>query len=159
MLEYDPEVANLLQALNSTVHFSMGNENMEEGAVLNGATNEWRLNTALEYWNLGTNTYLRIVEDVSMPMRDEVKQWCSEGIPILVTPLRYNSKKTLSQYNPDLDWDTLKKSDTHEYVNGYLQAKVWHEDYKPYKERCGKLAGIEHCNNCGLGKIQTWSKN
>lgn len=153
LLDFDKKVADLLKEESSTVHFSMGNEHMEQGAVLNGSTNEWRLETAKRYQQYGVNTYIRIVEDVSMPMNDNVRTWCNGKIPVLITPLRYKSKKVLEQYHPNANWDELKNSDTHEYVNSYLQAKVWHEDYKPYKERCGKLAGIEHCNNCGLGKI------
>lgn len=158
LLEFDNEIVRLIKAHNSTIHFSMGNELLETGAILNGATNEWRLKTAEQYFDSGVNTYLRIVEDVALPMREEVKKWCEKKIPILITPLRFNSKRVLNLYNSELNWDELKNSNTHEYINGYLQAKIWHEDYKPYKERCGKLAGIEHCNNCGLGKIKNWSK-
>lgn len=153
MLEFDPEMVKLLLDQKSTVHFSMGNEHMEKGAVLNGCNNAWRLATARKYAEEGVITYLRIVEDITRPMRPEVKKWCMSELPILITPLRYNSKKVLGEYNPDADWDTLKNSDSFEYSSGFLKPTTWHADFTSYKERCGVVAGIEHCNNCGLGKV------
>lgn len=153
LLEFDKRIVELVKDQRSTIHYSMGKESMETGAVLNGSTNDWRLETAKKYADAGVNTYLRIVEDIAVPMREETKGWCRAGLPVLITPLRYNSKRALQQYRPDADWDELKSSTSYEYAKGYLKPIIWHSDYEPYKERCGDVAGKEYCNNCGLGKI------
>ena len=154
LLEFDDKVADLLKVLESTVHFSMGRESMESGAVARGSTNPWRLETAKKYFDYGVNTYLRVVEDITIGMRTEVKQWEASSIPLLITPLRYPSKETLKQYRPLDDWDILKTSPSFEYKDGFLKPIIWHSDYKPHKERCGVVKNIQHCNNCGLRSIR-----
>lgn len=154
LLEFDPKVAQLTTQAEGVVHISLGDDSLEEGPVQQGATNEWRLQQAIQYKKSGCPTQVRIVADVTMPMNDfhkiVYKEMGSAGI--LLTPLHYTNKAVFEKLRQDITWDEAKKQGLFTYTKGDLRPNIVHADWKKTKERCGTIAGREHCNNC-VGKI------
>ena len=154
LLEYDTKVADLVIQSRGVVHISLGDDAFETGAVLQGSTNEWRLEQAILYKNHGCPTQVRIVADVTLPMNVFHKKvfslMGSKGI--LLTPLHYTNKKTFQGYRSDITWDEAKERGLFTYSHGDLRPNEIHKDWDATKERCGVVAGKEYCNNC-VGKI------
>lgn len=154
ILEYDPRVANLVIQSQGIVHISLGADALEKGPVLQGATNEWRLQQAIQYKKISCPTQVRIVADITLPMTDFHKQVFKEmgSAGILLTPLHYTSKAVFEKNRQDITWDEAKSTGLFSYGHGDLRPNMLHDDWKKTKERCGTIAGKEYCNNC-VGKI------
>jgi hypothetical protein len=154
LLEFDKKVADLVTESKGVVHISLGDDELETGAVAQGATNRWRLAQAIRYKRYGTPVQVRIVSDVTMSMNkfhEQVFQHMgSRGI--LLTPLHYTNKADFAFYHQDITWDEAKKTGLFSYTHGDLRPNVIHKDWSKVKERCGTVAGKEYCNNC-VGKI------
>ena len=153
LLEWDRKVSDLLLEHDSTIHFSMGCEELEKGAIERGATNKLRLETALKYHKAKNNVYLRVVADVTDGQSTEILKWSKTGIPLLVTPVRFFKKDLVPYFINDETWNSLKANGRYVYKEGALSPSRIHKDWTPFKERCGFIGNKFHCNNCGLGKV------
>lgn len=154
LLEYDPRLARLVVESNGTVHISLGNDELEPGAVKQGANNKSRYTVATLYKTYGVNTWVRVVEDITRPMPEFIKRIYQENFQVLITPLSYKDKATVLEKLPDTTWDEEIKSGRYEFTSGGLHPKKVHDDWKPYiKNSCGLINGTMKCNNCGLGKV------
>ncbi|MBT7930133.1 hypothetical protein HN682_09495 [Candidatus Peregrinibacteria bacterium] len=152
ILDWDPEVSKLLKVHNSTLHISMGYDNLEEGAANRGFDNEARLKVARRYHKAGNNVYLRIVVDITSSIPKNIKAWEKYGIPFLITPLRFFKKDLIQLVLPEESWESLIESKRYKYKNALIPIKM-HSDWSKHKERCGYIGSKFHCNNCGLGKL------
>lgn len=150
VLEYDERVADLLIKSDGTLHISLGNDELEKGAVEHSADFWTRVARAIDYKKVGVNTYVRVVADITMPMSDDIKKVYVYDVPILLTPLYYLKKDLFTR--SDMTWDEAKTNGTY-YWNHGLHPKVIHPDWDKVKERCGYIDGKMWCNNCGLKKI------
>jgi len=151
LLEFDKSVADLIKAANGVVHISLGRDEDETGAVLQGSTNRWRLAQAVQYKRYGCPTQVRIVADITLPMnafhRKAFKvMGGSRGV--LLTPLHYTNKLHFESMRTDITWDKAKEDGLYSYVKGDLRPNRIHSDWEQTKERCGVVAGREYCNNC-----------
>lgn len=156
-LEFDPEVAELVRKGNGTIHISLGNDSMERGAVEQGFTNEQRYTNAKLYRDAGVVCYVRIVEDITLPMPEFIKRINSEQFPILLTPLYYKDNATYERKREGLSWKEAKSSGIYKFENGALHPVIMHDDWKNVRERCGIIRGKMACNNCSL-KTVTFSQ-
>jgi len=150
LLDWDEEVSRLLSVKNSVVHFSMGIESLEIGAIARGATNEFRIKQACRYKAAGNKVYLRIVHDVTGPIPDFIKEWEVHQIPFLVTPIRFFKKDLVSTFIPGETWESLKDKGRYTYSGGALSPVSMHPEWEKYNERCGHVGEKFYCNNCGL---------
>ncbi len=151
LLPFDEDIA-LLLLLNkdSVLHYSLGDDTLERGAVLQGFTNEKRIEEAIKYKNAGCNIYLRLVADVVQPMTAEHQRIEQIGIPLLVTPLRYSTKE-LFALNTKLEWDEAAKHG-YKYDRGSQRPQTIHTSWgDKYKHAyCGVVGDELGCNACGL---------
>lgn len=150
LMSYDKDIATELQVLDSALHYSLGNDEFELGAVAQGMTNKERIKQAKKYHKTGCNVYLRLVVDVVQPMTKEHKKLENTGIPLLITPLRYSTKK-LFESNVGLDWDEAE-AHGYKYNRGSLQPQQLHESWgdKTDHAYCGVVGNSLGCNSCGL---------
>jgi hypothetical protein len=153
VLDFDTRVADLVIKANGTIHISLGDDNLEKGAVAQGATFEERVEVASKYKEYGVNCCVRVVCDITMPMPERVKKVKDREIRILLTPLYYLSKAIFEENRKDLTWDEAISSGTYYWKSG-LHPNLVHDDWKSIKDKCGKIGGKMNCNNCGLGKIR-----
>lgn len=155
LLEYDRKVGALVAQARGVVHISLGRDEDESGAVLQGATNKWRLAQAAKYLRAGVPTQVRIVADVTLPMSDfhrKAVKLMGGSKGVLLTPLHYTNKKHFESYRQDITWEAAKETGLFTYSHGDLRPNRFHDDWKMTKERCGLVGDKEYCNNC-VGKI------
>lgn len=150
LLDFDKKVSRLLSDRKSVVHYSMGIEPLESGAIARGADNSYRIKQARKYKDAGNKVYLRIVHDVTGPIPDFIKEWEVHQIPFLVTPIRFFAKNLIETVIPGETWDSLKQSGRYTYSGGALSPVSMHPDWDQYSERCGHIGKEFYCNNCGL---------
>ena len=150
ILDFDVRVADLVIAANGVIHISLGNDYMERGAVKHGYTNERRYDIAKLYATYGVVCGVRVIEDITMPMPEFIKQIHKEDFHILLTPLYYKDKATFTNRRSDITWDEAKELGIFKFEHGALHSVKVHPDWKTVKERCGTINGKMHCNNCSL---------
>ena len=155
LLEYDKHVADLVIGASGVVHISLGRDEDESGAVLQGATNRWRLAQAVRYKRSGCPTQVRIVADVTLPMSDfhrKAVELMGGSKGVLLTSLHYTNKEHFSSMRNDITWEQAKETGLFSYSHGDLRPNSFHADWTTTKERCGMVGGKEYCNNC-VGRI------
>ena len=151
LLEFDPKIAELITTSRGIVHISLGRDEDELGAVLQGATNEWRLQQAIMYKQVNCPTQVRIVADITLPMGAfHKKAFNSMGgsTGVLLTPLHYTNRTHFESMRKDITWDEAKEKGIFSYSHGDMRPNIIHEDWQQTRERCGTIAGKEYCNNC-----------
>jgi hypothetical protein len=160
LLPFRKDIADALLANKDAVlHYSLGDDLLERGAVKLGMNNKNRIKEAKQYHDYGVNTYLRVCVDIVRPMTDNIKDLTNNNIPLLITPLRYSSKE-LFERSTGLNWEEAKVSKDYTYDRGALRPQIIHPDWKPDKNAfCGVVGERLGCNSCGLwrGKIR-WIK-
>lgn len=154
LLEMDRKVSDLVKKSQGIVHISLGDDSQEKGAIKQGSTNRWRLAQAIKYKRAHCPVAVRIVYDVTLPMSDFYKKVFSHmgSSGILLTPLRYTSKKCLEDNRTDITWEEATSTGLFTFLHGSLQPNALHDDWKPCREICGQVGSRFHCNNC-VGKI------
>jgi hypothetical protein len=153
ILEFDSRVADLVQQASGVIHISLGNDEMERGAVIQGFSNEVRYENAKLYSNYGVTCGVRVVEDITIAMPEFIKKVHSDAFHILLTPLYYKDKETFNSKRKDISWDEAKSNGTMKFEKGALHPVIVHPDWKTVRERCGTINGKMYCNNCSLGKV------
>lgn len=154
LLPFDRHIADaLLKSRDSVLHYSLGSDKLELGAVALGMNNKNRIKEAKKYIKAGINVYLRVVADVVQPMPDEIKDVEKLKIPLLITPLRYNNIE-LFEKNTGLNWEEAKQSTSYKFEHGALRPEVIHESWgdKDKHAYCGVVGAKLGCNACGLYK-------
>lgn len=155
LLEFDARVAQLTKRAAGVIHISLGRDEDEPGAILQGSTNRWRLAQALRYKRSGCPTQVRIVADVTTPMTDFQKKAVNlmgGSAGVLLTPLHYTNKAHFESMRKDITWEEAKSTGLFTYSHGDLRPNLFHSDWSLTRERCGVVGGQEYCNNC-VGRI------
>jgi hypothetical protein len=118
----DMKLAQLLIDTNSSLHFSLGDDTLEKGAVLLGFNNKTRLLYAKQYHALGVNVQLRVVTDPTRDLKEIDQMAIDSGIKVLLTPMRYYSKAQAEADNSD--WEDLKSTNRYKHTKGSLHPNV-----------------------------------
>lgn len=148
LLEYDRKVAELLKTSNSVLHFSLGYDELEQGAYSLGKFNNYRIKEAKKYFHYGVKTYFRLVKDVTQKAdRVSFKAFQSK-IPIILTPLRF-SINALAEKVTGMTILELKKN-RFIRISGYLNPNIIHNDFSGIKNICGEIGLQRYCAKCGL---------
>ena len=161
LLPYDKDIAlTLTTNKDGVLHYSLGSDDLELGAVTQGMTNKRRIEEAQKYYDFGVNVYLRLVADVVQPMTGKHKEIEQVGIPLLITPLRYSSKE-LFVLNTKLEWNEAKEQG-YKFDRGTLRPQLIHPTWgnKNTHAYCGIVGDSLGCNACGLfGGRRKWIKD
>lgn len=120
-------------------HFTDGNQILHISAgLLCKIKNEDRIATFAWYKRNGANVKLRITDDVTSKMSDSYIGFSNNDI--IVTPLRFKSRREAALYNVNLD--------NYEYVRGFWRPKYLHNSWSRYTNYCGEISGRTLCCNC-----------
>jgi hypothetical protein len=106
--------------------------------MLCGIRNEDRMATYRWFKNNGANVRLRITDDITAEMNPMYRGLNKDDV--IVTPLRFTSRKEAILYNADLSKYIFDK--------GYWRPMVMHPSWTPYTNLCGTLGGRDFCCNC-----------
>lgn len=156
---YEEIAVELITNNDSVIHYSLGDDALEKGAVKLGMSNINRVETAKKYWDYGVNTYLRICADVVQPIKDDIKNYMKYDIPLLITPLRYSSRE-LFESNTGLKWEEASNNG-YKFDKGALRPQVIHPSWGDKNDHayCGVVGDSLGCNGCGLyGGRKRWVK-
>jgi hypothetical protein len=95
-LEFDGEIAKLLKETKSSVLFSIGWNELENGACSHDCTNEWRIEQALRYRDVGVNSivYLLIDAPVVTERDKKILNDVKGKIPVQFLPIRLTNKES-----------------------------------------------------------------
>ena len=160
LMPFDMDISNQVLKLNSTIHYSLGKNSLETGAVRLGMPEERRVEEAEKYFSQGCNIYLRVAYDVVEKPPKNIKDLRNKTkIPLLITPLRYHGKKLFEDEHPDLTWEEAKIGN-YAWDRGGLRPQKIHPEWRPKTTAfCGVVADKLGCNSCGLfnGKMR-WVK-
>jgi len=128
-LPFDKEIAKLLKQTKSVVLYGVGFDELEKGAVMNGCSNEWRLEQMIKYNESGVRAYpyLHILADAPPTQRD--KEIMKLGYPTQLLPLRFKDKKTCYQVS-GRGWDELKRIGSQHMIKGFVPETAGHEIHK-----------------------------
>ena len=133
-LEFNRATASLMATGNHVLHMSLG----PYSPIC--PPEKFRMHTAMEYYDRGVRTYIRLTRDVTQ----EISEWdkyVASLFDCIVTPMRHPSKTILDFYKSD--------PQNFEFVAGYYRPKLVHKSWKPYMTNvCGEINGEEQCCNC-----------
>lgn len=176
MLPFEKEVSNYLIKASGALHYSIGADRFEEGAVTQGFTNQWRIEQAKKYHDAGMNTDLTIVCDLTSSLEDNAKVGFSVmdaleasrryGIPARFIPIRIGSNKLakeitghtmkeLRNTQPSLPGYELEKSGLWmKRGNNDIYPTRLHPDFQGLYDSgigiCGAIGEEENCDDCNL---------
>ena len=175
-IPFNTKLKNRLVKTESMLQFSIGYDELEPGAVLWGADNETRFQTALEYRRKGVDVVFRLVREApeapdELAMR-VMNAWHDAGIPTLFTPLYIDSKKVAESLGKD--WNTLKSEQqslfcddksagTYIQKNGSSNRLIPRTLHPFYRERfqdnslglggiCRQVGEDYYCRQCCIGE-------
>jgi hypothetical protein len=126
-LDFDINLINLLKKTKTVILYGIGFPEFEKGAVMQGKTNEYRIEQMSEYRNSGVNAvpYLHIFGGDSPTKRDldYISYFKKRNIPIQLLPIRFSSKKVFNEmtgkiWEKSIKTNQLTLSD-HEETRGY----------------------------------------
>ena len=133
-LEYARKTAALMVTGQHVLHMSLG----PYSPICRDE--ELRVQTAMEYYDRGVRTYIRLTRDITQKI-SEWDRYVSSLFDCIVTPMRYPSKTILDFYKSD--------PKSFEFVSGYYRPQVIHDSWLPYITNvCGEINGEERCCNC-----------
>ena len=86
----------------------------------------------------GVDTKLRIIEDIT----SEMPMWYHgfNKDDVLITPMRFPSKKDAAIYNVDLN--------KYKFIKGFYRPIVQHNSWNGYQNICGSINDKDYCGNC-----------
>ena len=128
------DIADLYKGTGHVLHISAG--------MLCSIKNETRIANYRWYASKGANVKLRITDDVTSEMPMHYKGFNNDRV--IITPIRFKSKKDAAIYNVDLD--------NYEYNKGYYRPKFIHSSWLVYTNYCGDVNGNSMCCNCLIDK-------
>jgi len=151
LLPFDEEVAiALMSNPDAVLHYSLGSDALEKGALIHNMSNDQRIEEAKKYKEFGCNVYLRLVADVVQPMTAEHYKIEQVGIPLLITPLRYTNKNLFIN-ETKINWDEAE-GHGYKFDRGAMRPlsidSTWGDKYK--HAYCGVVGEELGCNACGL---------
>jgi len=99
------DLAARLKEANTSLLMSLGYDRLEQGPLMQGCSNEWRIQQALKYYTSGVNANLTVVCDVTDSIENNVSRSSfigralevrkETGIPVRIIPARsYTHKVT-----------------------------------------------------------------
>lgn len=101
------ELAKMLRDTNTSLLVSLGYDEIEQGPLLQGCSNEWRIEQAVNYHIEKVNTSLTVVCDVTSSLEENVSRGSfigralnertRTGINVRVIPARLYTHKTIMQ--------------------------------------------------------------
>jgi len=147
LIDYHEDIAELIKESQGILHISLGYDELERGAAELGFDNMARVIVAMNYLNDNVPTVARVVLDVTAPPSRMYLTAKLNKLPILVTPLRFASRKIANKIGVDLS--------KYERYRGYYRPK-WEYVLSEYKRMpmCGDLAGgVERCSLCLIPKF------
>jgi hypothetical protein len=176
MLRFQEEVAESLRQVGGVVHYSIGADCLERGAVSQGYNNSWRLQQARKYREAGVNLDLTVVCDVTQSLAGNVKAGFfvqraldiaqTERLVARIIPIRIKSNKLaikvtghsrgelLSQHPNLPTWDNLSQGMWERRPNNELRPLVLHPDFRGLYESgigiCGEIGDYEYCDDCHI---------
>ena len=101
---------------------------------------EQRVNVANAYRQAGVKTSIRWTEDITMPMREVVRNNI-DNMDYILTPMRYASGEVMSFYRAEKENFT--------FTGGYYRPDKIHSDWNNYLNNvCGEINGEVRCCNC-----------
>ena len=139
LLKYDKEMSLLLKINGATIHYSLGDDKLEPGAVKLGMPNKQRTAEARKYIRDGVNVAFRVVVDITQPIPMKYKVLADNGYNLLVTPIRVRDKKL------------VKDISNYKYFRGFYRPNFIHNSFKNNKHIrfCGELSdGTPLCGMC-----------
>ena len=130
-LEYDAELSQILKEGKHIVHFSLGMKSENAPPEIE------RFKTWKAYKDSGVKAKLRIVADVTIPT---VRWKGFNSDYIIVTPMRYTSKESLSNYRTNID--------NYKFQGGYYRPQIVDPSWQPFQNWCGEIGNTTYCCNC-----------
>jgi hypothetical protein len=130
---FDKDIAAEIRKGDHILHISLG-------MISNACPDTDRLNVYRRYkQECHYNVFLRITADVTQEMPEKYR-----GLKdVILTPMRYGSKKDLESYGANID--------KFEWLGGYYRPKALNKSWIPYMcTICGELDGKTYCANCGV---------
>lgn len=172
-LKFDREIAELMRRTDTSVLYSLGYDEVEQGAVMHGCTNEFRLEQAIKYHEAGVNSafYLLIIAHRDPGARElQVLELAEKkGMHVQVLPMRFKSK-ALARHITGTSWSILKGERQHgipglvdetggyKVNSGMLIAQRIHPEWKKILgDNNGRVRMCHHddietyCGSCFLG--------
>ncbi len=172
------DLARILKKVGGVIHYSIGADSLESGAVSQGFSNEWRIEQARRYNRAGLNVDLTIVCDVTQSLLANEKagfavkqaliaskQYC---LPARFIPLRIGSKalavkvtshpmKELREMHPSLPGFEINGSGLWiKRKNNDIYPARMHSDFQELYDGgvgiCGAVGEEENCDDCNLCK-------
>lgn len=125
-LPYRKDVAELLRKTKSVLLYGIGFDELEQGAVMNGCSNIWRLEQLARYSSAKVKAYpyLHILADAP-PTKKDI-EILNLGYKTQLLPLRFKTKKKLHEVS-GRDWEELKKIGSETMFQGFPTNSVGHE--------------------------------
>ncbi|MFA5993227.1 MAG: hypothetical protein WC796_05980 [Candidatus Pacearchaeota archaeon] len=113
-LGFNPDIADLLRRTNSSLIYSIGFDELEEGAVMWGCDSEFRKEQAVRFREAGVNSlmYLSILGHKPPGKREiqTLKFARKHKLPVQLLPMRFGGRHLVDIF-PSMDglsWDDLK---------------------------------------------------
>lgn len=105
-LPYLPEVASLLKRTNSVLLYSIGWDELEQGAVMQGKTNRYRVEQLKRYREDGVNAIPYLMIHAHLPPGHRERAILDLGYPIQLLPLRTKGRKQTKELTGER-WEDL----------------------------------------------------
>jgi len=105
-LPYTPEIASLLKRTNAVVLYSIGWDELEQGAVMHGKTNKYRIEQARRYNEEGVTSVVYLMMHAHLPPGPREREVLALGLPTQLLPMRTKGRKQTQKLTGER-WDDL----------------------------------------------------